>query len=197
MGVEVMTSTMVTHCDREGVAFGDRRVAAGTIIWAAGVVASPAARWVGAKHDAAGRIEVGPDLSVPGRPEIFAIGDTAKPAGPRPIPGVAPAAKQMGGYVARVIAARVKGKDPPKPFRYRHFGDLATIGRKAAIVKLDRLHLTGFIGWLFWSVAHIYFLIGLRNRFVVAASWLWSYLTFKRGARLITRPKATSPHSDI
>jgi NADH dehydrogenase len=132
-------------------------------------------------------VTVGPDLSVPGRPEIFAIGDTAAVADPagRPVPGIAPAAKQMGRYVAQVISARTTGRPEPGPFRYRHYGDLATIGRKAAIVKLDRLHLKGFIGWLFWSVAHIYFLIGVRNRAIVAFTWLWNYLTYQRGARLI------------
>jgi NADH:quinone reductase (non-electrogenic) len=189
MGVEVMTSSMVTQCDQDGVALGEQRIAAATIIWAAGVVASPAAQWLGAEHDRAGRVKVGPDLTVPGRPEIFVIGDTATLADDQKIPGIAPAAKQMGKYVARVIAARLQGAEPPPPFRYRHAGNLATIGRKAAIVSLGRVNLKGFIGWLFWSVAHIYFLIGLRNRFVVAANWLWSYLTFKRSARLITKPK--------
>ena len=189
MGVEVMTSSMVTHCDQDGIALGEQRIAAATIIWAAGVIASPAAQWLGAEHDRAGRVKVGPDLTVAGRPEIFVIGDTATLADDQKIPGIAPAAKQMGKYVARVIAARLQGTEPPGPFRYRHAGDLATIGRKAAIVSLGRVRLKGFIGWLFWSVAHIYFLIGLRNRFVVAANWLWSYLTFKRSARLITTPK--------
>jgi NADH:quinone reductase (non-electrogenic) len=189
MGVEVMTSSMVTQCDQDGVALGEQCIAAATIIWAAGVVASPAAQWLGAEHDRAGRVKVGPDLTVPGRPEIFVIGDTATLADDQKIPGIAPAAKQMGKYVARVIAARLQGAEPPPPFRYRHAGNLATIGRKAAIVSLGRVNLKGFIGWLFWSVAHIYFLIGLRNRFVVAANWLWSYLTFKRSARLITKPK--------
>jgi NADH:ubiquinone reductase (H+-translocating) len=192
MGVEVMTSSTVTHCDREGVAVGDNRIAAATIIWAAGVMASPAAAWIGAEHDRAGRVKVGPDLSVPGRPEIFVIGDTATLADGPPIPGIAPAAKQMGKYVAKVIAARVRKSEPPKPFRYRHYGNLAAIGRKAAIVSMDRLRLTGFIGWVFWCIAHIYFLIGLRNRFVVAATWVWSYVTFKRAARLITSPKPRS-----
>jgi NADH dehydrogenase len=151
------------------------------------VVASPAAAWLCTEHDRAGRIKVAPDLSVPGRPEIFAIGDTAAvfDQSGHPVPGIAPAAKQMGRYVAKAIAARLAGQAAPAPFVYRHAGDLATIGRKSAVVKLGRLTLTGFIGWVFWSVAHIYFLIGLRNRLVVAVTWLWSYLTFKRGARLI------------
>jgi NADH dehydrogenase len=157
------------------------------VVWAAGVVASPAAQWVGAEHDRAGRIKVNADLSIPGRPEIFAVGDTASVArrDGQPVPGIAPAAKQMGSYVGKVIAARAQGRPAPPPFVYHHLGDLATIGRKSAVVKLGFLQLTGFSGWLFWSAVHIYFLIGLRNRFVVALNWLWSYMTFQRGARLI------------
>ena len=187
MGVEVMTATRVTQCDARGVDLEQGRIDADTIIWAAGVVASPAATWLGAAHDRAGRVTVGPDLSVPGQPEIFVIGDTAavQDKSGRAIPGIAPAAKQMGRYVGKLVAARVAGKALP-PFRYRHMGDLATIGRRAAIVNLHGLRLKGFVGWLFWGVAHIYFLIGLKNRFIVAFTWLWDYVTFHRGARLIT-----------
>jgi NADH dehydrogenase len=188
-GVEVMTSTRVTRCDARGVDLEQGRIDASTIIWAAGVVASPAARWLEAEHDRAGRVKVGPDLSVTGHPEIFAIGDTAAaidPAG-HAIPGIAPAAKQMGGYVGRLIAARIAGAPAPAPFRYRHQGDLAAIGRRAAVVKLGRLELKGFLGWLFWSVIHIFFLIEIRDRFIVAFTWLWDYMTFQRGARLITQ----------
>jgi NADH:ubiquinone reductase (H+-translocating) len=186
-GVEVMTSTRVMSCDARGVDLEHGRLDAGTIIWAAGVVASPAARWLGVEPDRAGRVKVSADLSVPGHPEIFVIGDTATVTDQPGIPGIAPAAKQMGGYVGALIAARVAGKPSPPPFRYRHLGDLATIGRHAAVVKLGRLELTGFIGWLFWSLVHIYFLIGVRDRFIVAFTWLWDYLTFQRGARLITQ----------
>jgi NADH dehydrogenase len=188
MGVEVRTLARVTNCDEAGVDLEETRIEAGTIIWAAGVVASPAAEWLGAEHDRAGRVKVEPDLSVPGKPEIFVIGDTASVADATggPVPGIAPAAKQMGRFVAHVIASKVENKTSPGPFRYHHQGDLATIGRKAAVVKLRAIHLTGFIGWLFWGFAHIYFLIGLRNRTVVAFSWLWNYLTYQRGARLIT-----------
>jgi NADH:ubiquinone reductase (H+-translocating) len=200
-GVEVMTATRVVSCDARGVALaseasGQRdnsisalehgRLDAGTIIWAAGVVASPAARWLDAAHDRAGRVKVGADLSVSGHPDVFVIGDTAVTDQPG-IPGTAPAAKQMGRYVGRLIAARVTGKPAPAPFRYHHLGDLATIGRHAAVVKLGRLELTGFLGWLFWSVVHIYFLIEVRDRFIVAFTWLWDYITFQRGARLITQ----------
>jgi len=187
MGVKVMLSGKVTDCDASGVTLGNDRIDAATIIWAAGVVASPAAAWLAAEHDRAGRIKVAPDLSVSGRPEVFAIGDTATviDGSGGPVPGIAPAAKQMGRYVGTLIAARVAGRVALPAFAYRHAGDLATIGRRSAVVKLGRLTLTGFIGWMFWSVVHIYFLIGLRNRIVVALTWLWSYLTFKRGARLI------------
>jgi NADH:quinone reductase (non-electrogenic) len=185
MGVEVELNRTVIGCDAQGVSFDGGRIEAATVIWAAGVVASPAATWIGAETDRAGRIKVNADLSVPGHPEIFAIGDTAAVAGSRRIPGIAPAAKQMGNYVGKVIAARVRGQPAPKPFVYHHLGDLATIGRRSAVVKLGVFQLTGFLGWLFWSAVHIYFLIGMRNRFVVALNWLWNYVTFQRGARLI------------
>ncbi len=191
-GVEVRTDTRVTKCDAHGVDLDGGRIDAGTTIWAAGVVASPAARWLGAQADRAGRVKVNPDLSLPGYPDIFVIGDAAtlNDAAGRPVPGMASAAKQMGQYVAKVVAARIAGRPAGRPFRYFHIGELATIGRRAAVVKFGRLQLKGFIGWLFWSVVHIYFLIGLRNRFVVAFTWLWSYLTFQRGARLITEPES-------
>jgi NADH dehydrogenase len=187
MGVEVELNRMVIGCDAHGVTLNGGRIEAGTVVWAAGVVASPAAKWINAERDGAGRIRVKPDLSVPGHEEIFAVGDTALVlrADGRPVPGIAPAAKQMGHYTGGVIAARAGGRAAPAPFSYRHLGDLATIGRKSAVVKLGVLQLTGFLGWVFWSAVHIYFLIGLRNRFVVALNWMWSYLTFQRGARLI------------
>jgi len=187
MGVEIALGRAVTGCDAEGVSLDGSRIEAATVIWAAGVVASPAAEWIGAEPDRAGRIKVNAELTEPGRPEIFAVGDTASVvAGDgRPVPGIAPAAKQMGNYVAKVIAARVRERPAPPPFAYHHLGDLATIGRKSAVVKLGVFQITGFLGWLFWSAVHIYFLIGLRNRFVVALNWLWSYMTFQRGARLI------------
>ena len=189
MGIEVRTNTMVTGCDALGVSLREGRIEAATIVWAAGVVASPAARWIGAEADRAGRIRVGPDLTVPGHPEIFAIGDTASVIQDgRPVPGIAPAAKQMGRYVASVIARLAKNEPPPAPFVYRHQGDLATIGRKAAVVKLGRFEFRGFLGWVFWSLVHIYFLIGTRNRLSVALAWAWAYVTFQRAARLITEP---------
>jgi NADH:ubiquinone reductase (H+-translocating) len=132
-------------------------------------------------------VPVGPDLTVSGSPEIFVIGDTAEVEGPHgSLPGVAPVAKQQGAFVARVIAARLVGKSAPAPFRYRSFGNLATIGRKEAVAEFGRLKLTGRLAWLVWGAAHIYFLVGFRNRIAVAVDWLWSYLTYQRGARLIT-----------
>jgi NADH dehydrogenase len=197
MGVEVWTSTQVVDVDEDGVstAAGDRLRAA-TVIWAAGVAASPAALWIAAPADQAGRIKVQPDLSIPGHPEIFAIGDTASVLGAdgRPVPGVAPAAKQMGRYVGRLITARVQSRPEPAGFRYHHLGDLAAIGRKRAVVSFGRLRLTGFLAWLFWGAAHIYFLIGVRNRILVALNWIWEYLTLQRGARLILSPhRRTDP----
>ena len=188
MGVEVRTSAMVTECRKDGVSLKDGGIEANTIVWAAGVAASPAAQWIGVATDKAGRIKVASDLSVPGHPQIFAVGDTAVPADPNvpPIPGIAPAAKQMGRYVGKLIAARIEDRASPAPFVYRHYLDLAAIGRKSAVVRRGRLQLTGYIAWLFWGIAHIYFLIGTRNRFVVAINWLWNYLTFQRGARVIT-----------
>jgi NADH dehydrogenase len=192
MGVEVELNRKVIGCHAQGVSFDGGRIEAATVIWAAGVVASPAATWIGAETDRAGRIKVNADLTVPAHPEIFAVGDTATIADRdgHPVPGIAPAAKQMGQYVGKVIAARVRGRPAPGPFVYHHLGELATIGRKSAIVKLGVFQLTGFLGWLFWSAVHIYFLIGMRNRFVVALNWLWNYVTFQRGARLIgTAPR--------
>jgi NADH:ubiquinone reductase (H+-translocating) len=187
MGVEVMTSTRVTKCDAGGVDLEQGRIDSRTLIWAAGVVASPAALWLNAAHDRAGRVTVAKDLSVSGHPEIFVIGDTAavQDEKGRPVPGIAPAAKQMGRYAGKLIAARIVGTSMP-PFRYRHMGDLATIGRRAAVVSFHGFKLKGFIAWLFWGVAHIYFLIGLKNRFIVAFTWFWDFITFNRGARLIT-----------
>jgi NADH dehydrogenase len=196
MGVDVMTSTPVMRCDERGVDLKDGRIDAASVIWAAGVVASPAADWLAAEHDNTGRVTVRADLSLPGDNNVFVIGDTAsvRGAGGAPVPGLAAPAKQMGHYVSRLIIERIAGRSVP-PFRYRPLGTLATIGRRAAVVEFGSLQLRGFIGWLFWSVVHIYFLIGLRNRFVVALTWLWGYVTFQRGARLITEVPPPRPLS--
>jgi NADH dehydrogenase len=187
LGVEVRLGAPVTRCDCDGVATGDEWIESRTLIWAAGVAASPAAVWLGVDPGRGGRVPVGPDLALPEHPEIFVIGDTAQVTGPAGLlPGVAPVAKQEGAYVARVITARIRGNPPPPPFHYRDFGNLATIGRREAVADLGWLRLTGRLAWFFWGAAHIYFLIGFRNRLAVAIDWLWSYLTYQRGARLIT-----------
>lgn len=190
MGVQVRLGMPVTQCDEHGVTLGGERIDAATIMWAAGVAASPLGGAVDVERDRMGRIKPRPDLSLPGLPEIFVAGDLAalNRADGSPVPGIAPAAKQMGRYIGKLIAARVSGGAAPRPFAYSHAGDLATVGRKSAVVKIGPVQLTGFVGWLFWSVAHIYFLIGVRNRIVVAINWLWSYVTFQRGARLISTP---------
>lgn len=188
LGVEVVTGKAVEKCDAAGVIVAGERIASRTVIWAAGVAASPAGKWLDAARDRAGRIQVEPHLSVSGLPNVFAIGDTAlvRDAAGHPVPGIATAAKQQGKYVAALIARAVEGKSPAPPFRYRHLGNLATIGRKSAVVDFGFLRLSGLLAWLLWSVAHVYFLIGFRNRLVVALDWIWAYVTFQRGARLIT-----------
>jgi NADH dehydrogenase len=190
LGVEVRLNAPVTAVDATGVEAGGTRIEARTVIWAAGVAASPAGQWLGTDCDRVGRIKVNPDLSVPGHPEIFAIGDTALAfdAAGKPLAGVASVAKQQGYYVSKLIKSRLRGTEPVGPFRYRNYGNLATIGRKAAVVDFGWIHLRGFIAWIIWTVAHIFFLIGLRNRMMVALHWLWAYFTFQRGARLITGP---------
>jgi NADH dehydrogenase len=187
LGVEVRLGTPVTALDAAGVSVGSERIEARTVIWGAGVIASPAGQWLGTETDRAGRVKVEADLSVPGHPDIFVIGDTAaiNDANGNPLPGVAPVAKQQGNYVAALLIARQKG-EATKPFRYRDLGSLATIGRKRAIIQMGRFRMKGFFAWLLWCMAHIYYLIGFRNRFVVAISWLWNYITFQRATRLIT-----------
>lgn len=188
MGVEVRLGEAVTNIRDGEVSIGGETVAARTIVWAAGVRSSPAGEWLGAPTDRAGRVRVNEDFSVPGASDCFVIGDAAafKTSRDAILPGVAPVAKQEGHYVGRLIRARVEGGAPPRKFAYADYGNLATIGRTNAVVDFGFLHLTGFFGWLVWSVAHIYFLIGFRNRFVVALSWAWSYVTWQRGVRLIT-----------
>jgi NADH dehydrogenase len=189
LGAEVKLGQPATACDQDGVTFGGERLDAGTITWAAGVAASPAAAWLGAPQDRAGRVIVAPDLTVPGRPEIFVIGDTAavKDEKGEPVPGIAPAAKQQGGYAARVIKERLAKAPIPPPFRYRHAGSLATIGKRAAVIDFGWIKLRGVIAWWIWGIAHIYFLIGVRNRLAVAINWLWTYTFGQRSARLITQ----------
>jgi NADH dehydrogenase len=188
IGVEVMLGQAVTECSADGVVYGGQTLQAKTIIWAAGVRASPAAEWLGAAADRAGRLEVEPDLTVKDHPDIFAVGDTVAIAGPdgKPVPGIAPAAKQQGRYVAETIKARLRGA-AYAPFRYKHAGSLAQIGKRKAVIDFGSIKLRGTLAWWIWGIAHIYFLIGLRNRLSVAISWLWVYVRDQRAARLITQ----------
>ena len=189
LGVEVILGEAVTDAGPAGAIVGERRIEARTMMWAAGVRASPAGKWLGVETDRAGRIPVNPDLSLPGHPEIFVLGDAAlvKDEAGRPLPGVATVAQQQGRYLAGLLEYRARGKNLP-PFRFRDPGQMATIGRNRAIAEIGSLRFTGFIAWVLWSFIHIYGLIGFRNRFVVALSWFWSYLTYERGTRLITGP---------
>jgi len=188
--VEVRVGRPVTRCDATGVTIGEEPLEAATIVWAAGVMASAAAQWLNVEKDRIGRVMVGPDLAVPGHPEIFVIGDTAHVVGDdgRPLPGLAPVAKQQGAYVARVLRAQLSGRAAPESFRYRNLGTMATIGRRAAVADFGWLRLDGTLAWLLWGLIHVSFLVGFRNRLVVILDWLWSYVTFQSGARLITGP---------
>ena len=194
LGVEVRLGRRVTAVDAHSVRVGEEVISAYTAIWAAGVQASPAAAWLGAAKDRAGRIVVSDDLRVPGHRRIFAIGDTAclfREDG-RPLPGIAPVAKQQGKHFAATVLAELAGRITP-PFRYRSFGNLATIGRRHAVIDFGRIRLTGLPAWILWSAAHIWFLIGFRSRLTVSLNWIWNYLTFHRSARLITGEAEIEP----
>ncbi|MGA9422899.1 MAG: NAD(P)/FAD-dependent oxidoreductase [Rhodanobacteraceae bacterium] len=185
MGVSVHANSAVTAVDQDGVCMGEERIEAKTLLWAAGVAASPLGRQLGAECDKIGRVHVAPDLSLPDHPEVFVVGDLAHVVQDGVlVPGMASAAKQMGTCAAQAIRARVAGRAAPA-FRYRDLGTLAAIGRGAAVVDLRGWHLTGIVGWWFWLVAHIFFLIGFRNRLAVMSNWAWSYCTWQRGARII------------
>lgn len=194
IGVDVRLGRPVIDCDRQGVSFGDTRIESRTIIWAAGVKASPAGQWLAAVTDHVGKVKVDPDLTLPWHPGVFVIGDTAHAVNSdgKPLPGIAAVAKQQGSDVARRIKARLEGKTMPD-FCYRDRGSMATIGRKSAVAHIGRWRLSGGLAWLIWCFAHVYFLIGFRNRMVVVANWIWNYLTFQRGARLITGVANTQP----
>jgi NADH dehydrogenase len=189
IGVEIRTGAPVTACGPDGVMIGEERLPAATMIWAAGVRASPAGDWLGAPMDRAGRVEVEADLTVPGRPEIFVIGDTASVMDEdgKPVPGIAPAAKQQGRHVAATVQRRLAGDKAPRPFAYSHAGSLATVGKRVAIIDFGKVKLKGWLAWWLWGLAHIYFLIGVRNRLSVALSWLWIHARDQRSARLITQ----------
>ncbi len=185
LGVEVSTGQAVSDITQSGYRIGDEFIAARTVVWAAGVAASPLAESLGVPLDRAGRVFVQPDLSVPGYPNIFIAGDLASIQHEgQPVPGVAPAAKQMGRHVARVLRARLRGERAPR-FLYKDYGNLATIGRMAAIVHFRKLKLSGLLAWWFWLAAHVVFLIGFRNRLVVLLNWAWAYWSYQRGARII------------
>lgn len=187
LGVEVHTSALVTAVDPDAVHMGDTRLPAAVILWAAGVAASPLGRKLGAPLDRAGRVLVNADLSIPGYPEVFVVGDLTalRDRNGKWLPGVAPVAMQEGASTAQNIGRDLKG-EPRKPFSYFNKGNLATIGRAAAIAEFGRIHISGFLAWLSWLFVHIFFLIGFRNRIIVLIQWAWSYLTYERGARLIT-----------
>jgi len=186
LGVQVWTDRAVTRIDEDGVEFGRERIRCATALWAAGVLPSRLGRTLGVPLDPQGRVRVEPDLSVPGHPEVFVIGDQACVIGQggKPLPGVAPVAMQQGRFVARAIAGDLAGR-PRKPFAYADKGQMATIGRSRAVVEIGRLRFAGLPAWLLWIVVHIYYLTGFENRLLVVIQWAWSYLSFRRGARLI------------
>ncbi|MGR3343344.1 MAG: NAD(P)/FAD-dependent oxidoreductase, partial [Paracoccaceae bacterium] len=188
LGVEIRLGHAVTHCDADGVIVANERLSSATVLWAAGVAASPAATWLDSEADDAGRVIVGEDLSIAEHPNVFVIGDTAavKDTKGNPVPGIAPAAKQQGSYIANLVRSRIEGGTAPKKFRYRHTGNLATIGRKSAVIEFPFMQVTGWIAWWVWGIAHIYFLIGVRSPILVALNWFRQYVTYGRGARLIT-----------
>jgi len=194
LGVEVHTGKPVTDIGDGYFVFGDQRIAARTILWAAGVAASPLGKQLGAEIDRAGRVRVSPDLSLPAHPEIFVAGDLASlEQDGKPVPGVAPAAKQMGAQAARNILARIAGRTTA-PFHYTDFGALATIGRHSAIAQLPNLRFSGALAWWFWLVLHVYFLIGFRSRLIVLINWAWAYFTYARGARIILGSEPENIH---
>jgi len=199
LGVEVLVDSRVEHIDSQGVLVNGRRIAARTVLWAAGVTASPAAQWLACEADRAGRVIVEPDLRVRGMADVYAIGDTAFSTAwdHQPVPGLAPAAKQEGSYVAQVIGARLRGDPLPPPFRYRHRGSLATIGRKAAVADFGRFKLWGAPAWWLWGVLHVGFLVGIRNRVATMTNWFWAYLTFSGGIRLITGAVSPARGDDV
>ncbi|HEX2331506.1 MAG TPA: NAD(P)/FAD-dependent oxidoreductase [Candidatus Angelobacter sp.] len=210
MGVEVRTGAMVTNIESGMVTMGKERIPASVILWGAGVSASPLGRMLGVPTDRAGRVIVEPDLTIPGHPEVFVIGDLAaaaqdaSAAGPaktestisdkdkrtKYVPGVAPAAIQMGKFAARQIRRSLNG-EPREPFVYRDKGSLATIGRSRAVADFGRFHISGYFAWLGWLFIHLFFLIGFRNRIMVMMEWAWAYISYGRSARLITEPKET------
>jgi len=190
MGVEIRTNARVETVDAEGVVVGGERIASRTVFWTAGVTPSPAGQWLQVETDRAGRVRVLPDLSVPGRPEVFVVGDTASlDQDGKPLPGVAQVAMQQGRHVGRSIARRVAGQAPPRPFHYFDKGNMAVIGRNFAILESGRWQLSGFVAWLAWAAIHIMFLPQAGNKVMVFTQWWWTYVTKQRGSRLILEPR--------
>jgi NADH dehydrogenase FAD-containing subunit len=188
IGVNVLLNSQVRLIDADGVMVNDRRIYSRTVLWAAGVAASPAAKWLNAEADKAGRVKVQPDLSVPHLSDVYVIGDTALANSWKgePVPGLAPAAKQGGAFVAKIIRAKLRGETVSQPFSYRHMGSLATIGRKSAVADFGFVRLRGAMAWWFWGIVHVLFLLGSRNRAAVVLNWIWSYITYRASTRLIT-----------
>jgi NADH dehydrogenase len=194
VGVEIRTGQHVERVDSEGVVVGGERIASRTVIWTAGVKPSPAGKWLGAKTDHAGRIEVAPDLSVPGVPDVFAVGDTVHlEQDGKPLPGVAQTAIQQGRYVGGLIATRLAGLPAPAPFRYFDKGNLAVVGRNFAILESGRVRLAGFVAWIVWASVHLAFLPAPGSRFIVLAQWMWTYLTRQLGSRVIFEHRREPP----
>ncbi len=187
LGVEVMLNARVQGINETGVALENSRIFSRTVIWTAGVMASPVGKWLGVETDRAGRVKVGADLSLPGEPNVFVLGDAAHVLDEKgqPLPGVAPVAMQEGQFIAELIRKRIAGKATPKVFRYFNKGNLATVGRSSAVADLGRVHLSGWLAWMAWLFVHIFYLIGFRNRLIVMTEWAWAYFTFQRGSRLI------------
>jgi NADH dehydrogenase len=200
MGVEIHTGGRVEDIDENGVRIGEKKIRSETVIWAAGVAPSPAGKWLNTATDKSGRVQVNPDLSVPGRSDIYVIGDTATLSPPenhgKPLPGVAPVAMQQGKYLAKSLIARIKCQKV-EPFKYVDKGNLATVGRAFAIAEFKGLKVSGFFAWILWLVVHIYYLIGFRNRAIVLLEWAWGYLTFQRGARIIVGGDSTDHCGEI
>jgi putative oxidoreductase len=188
MGVNVLLDSKVRGIDADGVLVSDRRIYSRTVLWAAGVAASPAAKWLNAEADKVGRVKVQPDLSVPHLPDVYVIGDAALANcwEGQPVPGLAQAAKQGGAFVAKVIRAKLRGERISLAFSYRHMGSLATIGRKSAVADFGFVRLRGAMAWWLWGIAHVLFLVGSRNRAAVVLNWIWSYVTYRASTRLIT-----------
>jgi NADH dehydrogenase len=197
LGVTVMLGRPVETLTAKGATVGGQMIAAATIIWGAGIQAAPGVAMLGVPLDRAGRVAVGPDLSVPNLPGVYVLGDSAVTLDERgePLPALAQVAAQQGDYIGRALAAQARGKTAPKPFRFHNRGNTAIIGRNAAVFDFGRWHLKGRLAWFLWALVHIYLLVGFENRLQVVAHWLWSYLTYERGARLIM-PDAESPKRD-